>query len=300
MGIKLSGYTLRAIDYADDIIVMLSSEDDVAAFYNAIELHSHASKVKLNINKTEMPAYWDLVLHSWFALKGKGPDETFNGPIESILGLPFDHPAVYLLVEISAATRKKLQMNKLFTLGDIFVCYELTGAAISRDDPLLQPYALAFSQRWINLHPHIVRKLLNYLLDLDRCAVWAHAQLGGVPLEAYTPRQRRRTATSTEVAPIRLDRRERAQVQNQIARAETDITRLSKARWTRLPKIHLETKHLSPLWLMAHAAVQTTTKLLHFIPDLEPVCKYCSAITRSENASDEVEEIESENIAHYF
>ncbi|KAJ1914512.1 hypothetical protein LPJ71_002289, partial [Coemansia sp. S17] len=71
MGIKLSGYTLRAIDYADDIIVMLSSEEDVAAFCNAIELHRHASKVKLNINKTEMPTYRDLVLRSWFALKDK-------------------------------------------------------------------------------------------------------------------------------------------------------------------------------------------------------------------------------------
>ncbi|KAJ2463158.1 hypothetical protein GGI03_004018 [Coemansia sp. RSA 2337] len=152
--------------------------------------------------------------------------------IESLLGLPFDHPAVYLLVEISAATRKKLRANKLFTLGDVFVCYELTGAAISCDDPLLQLYILAFSQRRINLHPHVICKLLNYPLDPNRCAVWAHAQLGGVPLEAYTPRQGRWTATSTEVAPIRLDRWERAQVQNQIARAETDITRLSKARWT--------------------------------------------------------------------
>ncbi|KAJ1915197.1 hypothetical protein LPJ71_002154, partial [Coemansia sp. S17] len=96
-------------------------------------------------------------LHIWFALKGKGFDEAFNGLTKSLLGLPFDHPAVYLLVEISAAIRKKLRANKLFTLGDIFVRYELTRAAILRDDPLLQPFVLAFGQRQINLHPHVVR-----------------------------------------------------------------------------------------------------------------------------------------------
>ncbi|KAJ2452441.1 hypothetical protein GGI03_006773, partial [Coemansia sp. RSA 2337] len=120
-----------------------------------------------------LPAYWDLVLRSWFALKGKGPDETFNGPIESLLGLPFYHLAVYLLVEISAATRKKLRANKLITLGDIFVRYELTGVEISRDDPLLQPYVLAFSQGRNRLHTHVIHKLLNYPLDPDRGAVWA-------------------------------------------------------------------------------------------------------------------------------
>ncbi|KAJ2862299.1 hypothetical protein GGH94_004352 [Coemansia aciculifera] len=51
---------------------------------------------------------------------------------------------------------------------------------------------------------------------------------------------------------------------------------------------------------MAHAAVLTAAKLSHFIPDVEPACKYCSAITRSNDASDVTEELESENIAHYF
>ncbi|KAJ2809610.1 hypothetical protein H4S07_003163, partial [Coemansia furcata] len=50
-----------------------------------------------------LPAFWDQVLCSWFAIKGKGPDSTFTGSIEALLGLPFDHPAVYLLVNISAA-----------------------------------------------------------------------------------------------------------------------------------------------------------------------------------------------------
>ncbi|KAJ2755848.1 hypothetical protein GGI19_001309 [Coemansia pectinata] len=67
-----------------------------------------------------LPAYWDRVLRTWYALKGKGPDETFNGSIEALLGLPFEHPAVYLLVEILEAVRKRLQANKLFALGDIF------------------------------------------------------------------------------------------------------------------------------------------------------------------------------------
>ncbi|KAJ2088243.1 hypothetical protein GGI16_006362, partial [Coemansia sp. S142-1] len=91
-----------------------------------------------------LPAYWDRVLRSWFALKGKGPDETFNGLIESLLGLPFDHLAVYLLVEVSAATRKKLRANKLFALGNILERYKLAGTAILHDDPLLQLYVLAF------------------------------------------------------------------------------------------------------------------------------------------------------------
>ncbi|KAJ2420397.1 hypothetical protein GGF41_004271, partial [Coemansia sp. RSA 2531] len=62
-----------------------------------------------------LPAYWDQVLRSWFALKDTGPDETFNSSIKCLLGLPFDHPLVYLLVKVSAATRKKLWANKLFT-----------------------------------------------------------------------------------------------------------------------------------------------------------------------------------------
>ncbi|KAJ2428528.1 hypothetical protein GGF41_001349 [Coemansia sp. RSA 2531] len=93
---------------------------------------------------------------------------TFNGPVESLLGLPFDHPEVYLLVEISVATRKKLWANKLFTLGDIFKQYKPTGAAISRDDSLLQSYVLAFGQLQTNLHPHVLHKLLNYLLNQKR------------------------------------------------------------------------------------------------------------------------------------
>ncbi|KAJ2055113.1 hypothetical protein GGI17_006738 [Coemansia sp. S146] len=146
-----------------------------------------------------LPVYWDRVLCTWYALKGKGPDETFNCSIDIILDLPFDHPAVYLLVEISAAAWKRLRANKFFTPGDIFERYEPTGAAISRDDPLLQPYVLAFGQRRINLHPHVIRKLLNYPLDPDRRAVWAYAQLGGVPLDVYLPRQGRLTAGSMEV-----------------------------------------------------------------------------------------------------
>ncbi|KAJ2866486.1 hypothetical protein GGH94_001527 [Coemansia aciculifera] len=153
-----------------------------------------------------LPACWDRVLRTWYALKGKGPDETFNGSIETLLGLPFEHPAVYLLIKISGAVRKRLRANKLFTLGDIFVRYEPTGAATSRDDPLLQPYVLAFGQCRINLHPHVVRKLLNYPLDPDRRTVCTYAQLGSVPLEAYTPREGRLTAISMEVTPIKLEK----------------------------------------------------------------------------------------------
>ncbi|KAJ2860068.1 hypothetical protein GGH94_005744 [Coemansia aciculifera] len=67
-----------------------------------------------------LPAYWDRVPRTWYALKGKGPDETFNGSIKALLGLPFDRPAVYLLAEISAAVWKKLRAHKLFTRGDTF------------------------------------------------------------------------------------------------------------------------------------------------------------------------------------
>ncbi|KAJ2810938.1 hypothetical protein H4S07_002379, partial [Coemansia furcata] len=183
---------------------------------------------------------------------------------------------------------------------DVFERYELTGAAISRDDPLLHPYVQAFRQYKINLHPHVTRKLLDYPREPNRRAVWAYAQAGSVPLDAYSPRQGRLAMASTEVAPIRLDRWERAQRQNRVERTEAEIMRLSKARWTRLPKIPLETKHLSLLWLMAHAAVPTAAQLSHFIPDLEPVCKFCSDITRTSDADDDTSEIESEYINHYF
>ncbi|KAJ2032199.1 hypothetical protein GGI03_003652 [Coemansia sp. RSA 2337] len=53
VGIKLPGYTLFAIALADDITVALSSDDDVTAFRNAIELHSHASNAKSNNDKPE-------------------------------------------------------------------------------------------------------------------------------------------------------------------------------------------------------------------------------------------------------
>ncbi|KAJ2070440.1 hypothetical protein GGH13_004022, partial [Coemansia sp. S155-1] len=105
---------------------------------------------------------------------------------------------------ISAATRKKLQANKLFTLGDIFEQYEPTGAATSRDDPLLQPYVLALSQRRINLHPTLLPNCLT-IRSTRKDAVWAYAQLDCIPLEVYTPRLGQLTASSTEVVPIRLD-----------------------------------------------------------------------------------------------
>ncbi|KAJ2012429.1 hypothetical protein IWW57_006320, partial [Coemansia sp. S610] len=247
-----------------------------------------------------LPAFWDRVLRSWFAIQGKGPDGTFNGDVDSMLGLPFEHPAVYLLVDITAAARKKLRENKLFTLGDVFERYEPTGAAISRDDPLLRPYVSAFTKFKINLHPHVTRKLLDYPAEPNRRTVWAHARVGTSPLEAYSPRQGRLAAASSEVAPVRLDKWERGQRHNQGAREIAQIEKISKARWARLPKIPLETKHLSLLWLMAHAAVPTAAQLSHYIPDLEPVCKYCSAVIQTSDASNDPEILESENIAHYF
>ncbi|KAJ2044327.1 hypothetical protein H4S04_006274, partial [Coemansia sp. S16] len=51
--IKLPGYTLRAIAFANDITDARSSEDNLIALRNAIELHSHASNAKLNDDKTE-------------------------------------------------------------------------------------------------------------------------------------------------------------------------------------------------------------------------------------------------------
>ncbi|KAJ2118041.1 hypothetical protein GGI03_002077 [Coemansia sp. RSA 2337] len=54
VGIRLPEYTLRAIAFAKDVAVALSSEDDVIALRHAIELHSHSSNAKLNDDKTEM------------------------------------------------------------------------------------------------------------------------------------------------------------------------------------------------------------------------------------------------------
>ncbi|KAJ2743372.1 hypothetical protein GGI19_006708, partial [Coemansia pectinata] len=51
---RMPGYTLRAIAFANDIALALSSEDDVTAFRNAVELHSLASNAKLSDDKTEM------------------------------------------------------------------------------------------------------------------------------------------------------------------------------------------------------------------------------------------------------
>ncbi|KAJ2813086.1 hypothetical protein H4S07_000939 [Coemansia furcata] len=51
---------------------------------------------------------------------------------------------------------------------------------------------------------------------------------------------------------------------------------------------------------MAHAAVPTAAQLSHFILDLEPVCKFCSDITRTSDTDDDTSEIESEYINHYF
>ncbi|KAJ2430754.1 hypothetical protein GGF41_000849, partial [Coemansia sp. RSA 2531] len=52
-GVRLPGYALYAIAFADNIAIALSSEDDVTAFRNAIELHGHASNTKLNDDKAE-------------------------------------------------------------------------------------------------------------------------------------------------------------------------------------------------------------------------------------------------------
>ncbi|KAJ1811944.1 hypothetical protein LPJ60_006654, partial [Coemansia sp. RSA 2675] len=51
---------------------------------------------------------------------------------------------------------------------------------------------------------------------------------------------------------------------------------------------------------MAHAAVPTAAQLSHYIPNLEPICKYCSAVIQTSDASNDPEILESENIAHYF
>ncbi|KAJ2485164.1 hypothetical protein IWW37_006019 [Coemansia sp. RSA 2050] len=134
----------------------------------------------------------------------------------------------------------------------------------------------------------------------NRHAVWAYARVGSLPLEAYSPRQGRLAAVSSEVAPVRLDKWERGQRHNQGVRDEAQTKRISKARWSRLPKIPLETKHISLLWLMAHAAVPTAAQLSHYIPDLEPACKFCSTVIQTSDANDDPGSLESENIAHYF
>ncbi|KAJ2489219.1 hypothetical protein IWW37_004145 [Coemansia sp. RSA 2050] len=80
----------------------------------------------------------------------------------------------------------------------------------------------------------------------------------------------------------------------------TQTKGISKARWSQLPKIPLKTKHVSLLWLMAHAAVLTAAQLSHYIPDLEPTCKFCSTAIQTSDANDDPETLESKNIAHYF
>ncbi|KAJ2488014.1 hypothetical protein IWW37_005028, partial [Coemansia sp. RSA 2050] len=51
---------------------------------------------------------------------------------------------------------------------------------------------------------------------------------------------------------------------------------------------------------MAHAAVPTAAQLSHYIPDLEPACKFCSTAIQTSDANDDPGTLESENIAHYF
>ncbi|KAJ2488104.1 hypothetical protein IWW37_004992 [Coemansia sp. RSA 2050] len=51
---------------------------------------------------------------------------------------------------------------------------------------------------------------------------------------------------------------------------------------------------------MAHAAVPTAAQLSHYIPDLEPACKFCSTAIQTSDANDDPGTLESKNIAHYF
>ncbi|KAJ2804937.1 hypothetical protein H4S07_004127, partial [Coemansia furcata] len=86
--------------------------------------------------------------------------------------------------------------------------------------------------------------------------------------------------------------------------AEQNRIRAAKTRWTRLPKIPLEPKHLSLLWLMVHAAVPTAAKLSHYIPDLPPEFKYCYTLNETDAADSgaisEPQRVAHENSIHYF
>ncbi|KAJ2508789.1 hypothetical protein IWW47_000422, partial [Coemansia sp. RSA 2052] len=152
-----------------------------------------------------IPEFWRRVLSSWKSVGGRGPGNDFEGPLESLLSLPFEHPAVSLLTQLPAKARNSIRSNKIFTLGDVFQRYEPTGAAITRDDPSVLPFVKYFVKRSINFHPRVVRKLLDYPSEPNRRAMWAHAQMGGVPLEAYKPRHGRLAMTPTGIAPLRLD-----------------------------------------------------------------------------------------------
>ncbi|KAJ2814221.1 hypothetical protein H4S07_000019 [Coemansia furcata] len=126
--------------------------------------------------------------------------------------------------------------------------------------------------------------------------------MAGVPLAAYTPRLGRVTMQSAEITPMSLTKWAIEEEQGDLA--EQKRNRMAKARWARLPKIPLEPKHLSLLWLMAHAAIPTAAKLSHYIPDLPPECKYCYTLSETDAADSgaisEPQRVARENIVHYF
>jgi exonuclease III len=51
-GIRLPGYTLRTLAFADDVAVAVSSERDLLAFNECIRYHEQASAARLNVDKT--------------------------------------------------------------------------------------------------------------------------------------------------------------------------------------------------------------------------------------------------------
>ncbi|KAJ2546849.1 hypothetical protein EV175_005449, partial [Coemansia sp. RSA 1933] len=53
-GLALADYDLKAIAFVDDIALAVSSEEDVAIFRRAFELHSAASNTHLTEDKTEI------------------------------------------------------------------------------------------------------------------------------------------------------------------------------------------------------------------------------------------------------
>ncbi|KAJ2054350.1 hypothetical protein H4S04_000043 [Coemansia sp. S16] len=176
------------------------------------------------------------------------------------------------------------------------------GSAISRPGDRLAPFVMAYKAVRIRFQPTALSRLLDYPTETNPRTVWSYAQMSGMPLKAYKPSLGRKAIESAQIVPLNTAKWTIEEDQGETAVQAT--ARTAKARWAKIPKIPLEQKHLSLLWLMAHAAVPTASKLSHYIPDLPPECKFCYTLSES-NAADNSAVSDSqhaprETIVHYF
>jgi exonuclease III len=115
-GIRLPGYTLRSLAFADDVAVAVSSARDVAKFHQCVRLHEQASSARLNADKTVVLEVGQLDFETPVRPLAPGESTRYLGIMFSSRGLDIRTMEDRLLNEITR-TADQWQDRKLSLVG---------------------------------------------------------------------------------------------------------------------------------------------------------------------------------------